>query len=117
MSEESTSPSPSPVATSISSEENPANVAQAFEPWMKEYKQAYSSDEEKERRFTNFKKSFDFVKNFMKGPNKLYTVGLNLFANMAEVEMEAFHCRVPIMDNPPLVISSSEGVHRICGGH
>ncbi|ONI06135.1 hypothetical protein PRUPE_5G042600 [Prunus persica] len=101
MSEEppSPSPSPSPAATSILSEENPAN--------------AYSSDEEKERRFTNFKKSFNFVKNFMKGPNKLYIVGLNLFANVDEVEMEAFHYRVPIMDNLPLVISSLKGVHKI----
>ncbi|BFG31090.1 hypothetical protein CerSpe_173640 [Prunus speciosa] len=125
MSEEATSPSPSPTATSISSEGYPADVAQAFEQWMKEYERVYSGDEEKERRFANFKKSFNFVENFMKGPKQSFTVGLNLFSDMDEDEKRAFHCTVPILHNPPPIpsnkrikkrITSLDDFSRICGG-
>ncbi|PQP95013.1 zingipain-2-like [Prunus yedoensis var. nudiflora] len=125
MSEEATSPSPSPTATSILSRGYPADVAQAFEQWMKEYELVYSGDEEKERRFSNFKKSFNFVENFMKGPKQSFTVGLNLFSDMDEDEKRAFHCTVPILHNPPPIPSNKrikkritflDDFSRICGG-
>ncbi|CAB4309707.1 unnamed protein product [Prunus armeniaca] len=125
MSEEATSPSPSPTATSISSDGYPADVAQAFEQWMKEYERDYSTDEEKERRFANFKKSFNFVENFMKGPKQSFTVGLNLFSDMDEDEKRAFFCTVPTLHNPPPIpsnkrikkrVTSLDDFSRICGG-
>lgn len=96
MSEEATSSSPSTAATSISYEEIHANVAQAFEQWMKEYKLVYSSDEEKEKCFIRL------CGEILKGPKTLYTVGLSLFTDMDDKEVEAFHCIVPTMDNLPL---------------
>ncbi|PQP95012.1 fruit bromelain-like [Prunus yedoensis var. nudiflora] len=74
------------------SEENPqnpanANLAQAFEDWIIKYKPVYSSNEEKERRFAYFKKSFEFVENFNKGPKQSFTVGLTQFSDRSDDEM------------------------------
>ncbi|CAB4279250.1 unnamed protein product [Prunus armeniaca] len=84
------------------SEENPqnlanANLAQAFEDWIIEYKRVYSSNEEKERRSVNFKKTFEFVENFNKGPKQSFIVGLNQFANRSDDE-KFKPCRLPYVE-------------------
>ncbi|CAL9029008.1 unnamed protein product [Prunus brigantina] len=75
------------------SEENPqnpanANLAQAFEDWIIEYKPVYSSNEEKERRFAYFKKSFESVENFKQS--------FNLFADRSDDE-KSKPCFLPYM--------------------
>lgn len=71
-------------------EENCAdsNVSLAFEGWMKQYDRVYANTEEKEKRFTIFKKKYNFIENFKKdGKKKLYTLGLNDFADMTSEEI------------------------------
>lgn len=74
-------------ATSRKFEVNPdSTLSQEFERWMVKFDRHYPNDTEKERRFTIFKNTFEWVENFNKQGNHSYTVGINQFADMTPDE-------------------------------
>ncbi|PRQ19229.1 putative ananain protein [Rosa chinensis] len=86
---------------------NSDDLIEVFEDWALEHKRVYPTEEEKQRRFENFRATYEFVDKFYKegGESKLYTVGLNAFADMTNEEFyDAHACFV---DHAYDVVSSS----------
>ena len=60
---------------------------QVFDTYIQNYSKDYKNDAEKERRFKQFSKNVDYIRNHNRS-NAGYTQTINKFADYTEEEME-----------------------------
>lgn len=80
-------------------------MVKEFVNWQTKYGITYANSSESVKRFGIFKENFEFVENFNKEGNNLYTVGLDQYSDLTDEEFHALFGESPNVSNE---FSSSE---------
>ncbi|OAY67830.1 senescence-specific cysteine protease SAG39-like isoform X1 [Ananas comosus] len=70
-----------------------------YELWIRKFGRTYADAAEKERRFANFKETFEFVRKHNRERTYGCTLGLNNFSDMSWEEFENTYCMKGFMNH------------------